>query len=112
MKFWELVSVCRSHPQVLKQSLQAQGETQLLQWVEQFDELVAQQQRSILDSQVAADVCRNVLTELPFQLHQGERYLWSVAREETAPIALVDVFDRYGGSIIEDVLEKGRATTC
>jgi len=112
VKFWELTSVCRSHPQVLKQSLQEQGEMQLLQWVGQLSALVDQQQRSILDSQVDADVCRRVLAALPFQLHQGECYLWSVARDETTPIALVDVFDRYGGSIIEDVLEKGRASIC
>ncbi len=109
MKFWELISVCRDQPERLKRVLQAHQETQLLEWIENINDIVSRQDRSVLDGVVDDFVCIAVLSEHAGVLYQATNYLRTYPIENEVELSFLEVFKKYGGSIIEETLEKGIA---
>ncbi|OQX01885.1 MAG: hypothetical protein BWK73_44580 [Thiothrix lacustris] len=109
MKFWELTSVCRDQPDLLKNMLQSCGEDQLLEWIREIDEIITRQDRIILDKEIDDDICLAVLSKHTGKLYQSTRYLRAYPMENKMELTFVDIFKKYGGSIIEETLEKGIA---
>ena len=110
MKFWELTSVCRDQPNLLESVLQSCGEHQLVEWTQKIDEIVTQQNRTILDKEINDGICLTVLSKHTGKLYQSTRYLRTYPVENEIELTFADVFKKYGGSIIEETLEKGIAT--
>ena len=108
MKFWELVSVCRAEPQLLQRLSASPAWADYLAWSADFDRLVQTQDRSKLDTQLPDEACRHVLAGSTATYYLSGGYL-RVARRDPSDqtMSSVDVFDRYGGSALEDVNEAG-----
>lgn len=109
MKFWELTSVFRDQPEVLKRVLQIRQETQLLEWIDNINNIVSLQDRSILDKTIDDSLCVAVLAEHNGMLYQSSKYLRTYPVDNEIQLSFVEVFKKYGGSLIEETLEKGIA---
>lgn len=109
MKFWELTSVFRDQPEVLKRVLKTRQETQLLEWIDDINNIISQQDRSILDRTIDDSLCVAILAEHNGMLYQSSKYLRTHPIENEIQLSFVEVFKKYGGSIIEETLEKGIA---
>jgi hypothetical protein len=108
MKFWELVSVCRSEPQVLQRLSENPAWADYLAWTADFDRLVDAQDRSKLDAVVPDDACRHVLAGSSKTYYLSDGYLRVTARDSADQILnSVDVFNTYGGGRLEEVQEAG-----
>ena len=109
MKFWELESVFRDQPEKLKHILKIHQEHQLLAWLSNIDDIVSKQNRSILDKVIDDSLCMVILSEHSGFLYQSDEYLRTYPIENEIQLTFVEVFKKYGGSIIEETLEKGIA---
>jgi len=107
MKFWELTSVFRDQPEILKEFLQVHQETQLLEWINNIGDIVSRQDRSILDRTINDSLCIAALSKHNGMLYQSSKYLRTYPVENEIQLSFVEVFKKYGGSIIEETLEKG-----
>ena len=108
MKFWELVSVCREEPELLQRLSGNPAWAQYLAWAADFDRLVQTQDRSTLDSEVSDDAARHVLAGSRATYFLSNGYLRTNRLDPgDQTMNSVDVFDRYGGSLLEDVNERG-----
>jgi hypothetical protein len=71
--------------------------------------LVNTQSRAELDSLVDYEFALAVLRELPEPLYLSSDHWLRARRHEHTdhPLSMSEAFERYGGEVIEDVLEKG-----
>ena len=108
MKFWELVSHCRDEPALLNRLADDPAWAAFLAWNQTFDQLVARQDRAKLDFELPDDACRHVLSNsgLRYEVSDGYVRTWH-SRSAGEEISALEVFDRYGGSFLEDVNEYG-----
>ena len=110
MKFWELVSVCRTEPELLDRLAAKPDWAGYLQWYRDFDRLVQQQDRAKLDAELPADAVLQVLSGSRTNYYQSEGF---VRAKQHGPddrvLSAVDVVTLYGGSFLEDVSEAGLA---
>jgi hypothetical protein len=109
MKFWELVSVCRSDKDILERMAEVPEGITFLNWYRDFGDLVRRQDRQKLDQELPDVVSRHVL-EANNVRYRVERGLIIRARSEPpGEFSAVEIFDRYGGSVLEEVQEYGSA---
>ena len=111
MKFWELNSVFREVPGLLKEFLcrpewfQPWGAA-----FERFDEVVNLQERDILDAFVPLELSRAIA--------RSDKRVWSVSRtghlrlgategSGDQVLSTLDVHEKFGGWVLEEVLEHG-----
>jgi hypothetical protein len=117
MRFWELVSAFRDWPDVLRDVLATDPwRRDYLALYERFNELVERQDRDILDAPVPLDLSREVSARCPqrFIFDPASRALRCTGPGEPSVADLVtmtalQIHDRFGGSVIEEVFEKGSA---
>ena len=112
MKFWELISAFRSEPVILDAFFSDHPNHEFSDHYASYDAIVTSQNRAILDSIVPYDlVCfvasRSTQTFLlsrdGMTLRSSNHALGGI------PISAIDVVNQFGGSIIEEVHEKGSA---
>ena len=114
MKFWELVSIFESYPDLLPVALIA---TEYKDWLTNFDKLVRNQDRLKLDHLMPDNVCRSALSSHPGRLklytdgHLRGYDLYAQGGDNLAftEMTYLEIYQKFGGSVIEDVLEKGSA---
>jgi len=112
MKFWQLVASFKNEDLIFVLSKP--------QWkkfktnFENYKEIVSQQNRDILDSEIPFDLVKEVCekSELKFYLYyDNRRYILRSYKLGTGKvleqITPFEVFLRFGGELIEETLEKG-----
>jgi hypothetical protein len=117
MRFWELMSAFRDWPDVLHAVLVSEPwQRDYLGLHARFNDLVGQQDRGVLDAPVPLALSREVAARCPqrFAYDPESRQLGlSVpgAPDAAGPVEMtaLEVHDQFGGSVIEEVFEKGRA---
>jgi len=79
-----------------------------LAWWRRDREIVDNQERDKLNHEMPDDACRHVLAALPNRYRISEGWLRPARPEVSEPTySAVEIFDRYGGSIMEDAEESG-----
>lgn len=109
MKFWELVSVCRERPNILDQVILAEKWPEFYEWYSNYNSLVREQDRKKLDTVIPDALAEEVLSKIPEVLYRSGDHLCSYPLGENSEVSYLEVYHKFGGSIIEEVLEKGSA---
>ena len=117
MRFWELTSAFREWPTMLREVLASpRWRDPYLSQYERLDELVNRQERGTLDALVPLELSREVAAKCPAQFIFDPTSLYvrqPLDGETVAPrfvvMSAVEVHDRFGGSTLEEVHEKGVA---
>jgi len=117
MQFWELVSAFRGWPDLLREVLASEPwRRDYFALHERYNQLVERQDRDVLDAPVPLELSREVATRCPqrFAFDPASRLLRCAWPDAPAAAHLVElsaseVHDRFGGSVIEEVFEKGSA---
>lgn len=110
MKFWELTSAFRSENNILEFIL---GKPQWKEYgdhFQNFSSLVKEQNRAILDQSVPDELIKEVcqMSKLKFYLYDTNlRSTKLFGDDNFQELSSLEVFLKYGGSCIEEVLEKG-----
>lgn len=111
MKFWQLVSIFRDNIRDLRTAASTSGRQDILSWLDQYHDHVANQNRTILDAALPDELTRKLLEvcDLRFTIENGRlRLICSAEHSESAKIIrATEVFDRFGGAAIEETLEFG-----
>ncbi|HEV7240290.1 MAG TPA: hypothetical protein VGQ36_13710 [Thermoanaerobaculia bacterium] len=111
MKFWELLSAFRSEGRNLESVLShPRWSDPYAKWLQEGARLVSEQRRDVLDSPVPTELSRAVAAKsaMTFRLFR-DGYLRG-SHSNGVPVeelTALEVHDRFGGSAIEEVLEKG-----
>jgi hypothetical protein len=110
MKFWELVSVCRSKPHLLDRLADRPDWSDYLDWYHDFDRLVRIQDRTKLNAEVPEEACVHVLTALHMPYYEADGHIRLRRHNRTdRVVTAVDIYRRFGGAYLEDVNEYGLA---
>ena len=109
MKFWELVSAFRSERNILDAVFAEQPENEFSTHYANFDALVASQNRDVLDAALPDDLVSPVATRSTqtFSLSADGLLRSAQYASDGQIISAIDVVNRFGGSVIEEVLERG-----
>ena len=114
MKFWELTSIFRTEPHILDTVLSNPQWLPFQSAYAQFSALVATQDRTILDAEVPAALARAVAsqTQLRFRYYPEMKLLRLFEpdffpEQASQELNALEVYERFGGSCMEEVLEKG-----
>jgi hypothetical protein len=119
MKLWEAVSAFRQFNQALAEVFGSErwrathGQSFL-----RFDEFVRTQDRRALDSYLPVELTREIAarcTGLQFSFSAESGYVRAAtsglaAERDAITMSALDVHDRFGGSVIEEVIEYGSAS--
>ena len=111
MRFWELFSIMRTEQDAHEHLLLDKRWSQYRQWNADMSRIVNEQDRKILDSIVPDELACAAMDLFPdrFQVRNG--YLHGCPKG-TAPsnsISAIEAYKRFGGTAIEDTLERGNA---
>ena len=114
MRFWELMSAFRDWPDLLREVLASEPwRGDYLGLHARYSELVARQDRGVLDAPVPLGLSREAAARCPqrFAYDPVSRQLRLAgpgASGAAGPVELtaLEVHDRFGGSVIEEVFEK------
>jgi hypothetical protein len=111
MRFWELVSVFGSTGHILREVLgRPEWAATYGAALEQFGDLVRRQDRRVLDAPVPVELSR-ALARLDHRTWSLDPEGWLRQRSTGVPgekvITTLDVHDRFGGAVLEEVLEFG-----
>jgi HEAT repeat protein len=118
MKFWELVSAFREESELVGEVLSRDRwrDPYLAWYATNFSELVRSGDRAILDALLPLELSREVAlaSKLRFALDEGTGLLRRAGEQGGDPssvceLSASEVHDRFGGWIIEEVLEYGSA---
>lgn len=110
MKFWELMSLCRSEPEVLDRLRDRPEWSEFDEWRRAYPELVDAQDRERLDFELPDELCRYVLSASITRYRLSEGYLHTTRSQVPGTeLSTLEAFDRYGGSFLEEVQERGMA---
>jgi hypothetical protein len=117
MRFWELVSAFRNWPDVVHEVLATEPWRRVyLGLLARYNELVDRQDRDVLDAPVPFGLSREVAARCPqrFAYDAASRQLRCAGAGEpgaAGPVEMsaLEVHERFGGSVIEEVFEKGSA---
>ena len=115
MKFWEVLSAFRDRQDVLQEVFSRdEWRDVYLESYTNWDELVRNQDRTILDAPVPVELSREIASRF------DERFVFDphtrILQSSTHPVvdsldglemSALEVHDRFGGSVIEEVLEYG-----
>ncbi|MBN1936693.1 MAG: hypothetical protein JW934_18680 [Anaerolineae bacterium] len=114
MKFWELTSAFRDRPDILVQVFSEPTWHKYLKWYRELDRLVAAQDRQVLDASIPLELSRQIAALYPVRFYfYTEMHLLREATIDRFPdvphieLTALQVHDRFGGSVIEEVFEKG-----
>lgn len=114
MKFWELTSTFRTEPHILDAVLSDPQWLPFQSAYTQFSTLVAAQDRTILDTEVSDALARAVASQSHLRFrYYPEMKLLRLLEPDFFPeqvnqeLNALEVYDRFGGSCMEEVLEKG-----
>jgi hypothetical protein len=108
MKFWQLVSVCREEPKILKKTLEDLQWNEYLELYNIFDDLVENQVRKKLDQIVPKELVIDVLKKYNKNMYISEGYLrLRPLGSQDMKITLIEAFYKYGGEYLEEVMERG-----
>ncbi|MEZ5960715.1 MAG: hypothetical protein R3C30_09880 [Hyphomonadaceae bacterium] len=115
MKLWQLSSLLRwggysiGHP-----SRDRPDWTHFEQWFLRIEQLVDSQDREKLDAELPDEFVRVVLTsvDIPFRVdHEGWVRGANRSDSKSECLSALEAFERFGGEILEDALEKGVSHT-
>ena len=114
MKFWELISAFRSEKQIIEAALAKPQWTGYKGQYDDFDQLVNNQNRKILDADIPFDLAYDICSksELVFWLNYRvvPNHLTCSKQnddEKLERILPAEILVRFGGAAIEDALEYG-----
>jgi hypothetical protein len=110
MKFWQLSALLRWGGYSVGNAARTPEWAHFEQWLLRVDHLVDTQDRKKLDAELPADFVRAVLSsiDMPFQVdHEGWVRVASRSDAQRECISALEAFDRFGGEVLEDALEKG-----
>src|SRR5436190_23824605 len=111
MKFWELISIFAEERKTLESLFRRPAWAQFAEVYRDYAKHVSNQNRNILDAKVPDDLCREALSlsSRKYVVFNGQlaadagKYFGANQEVLTA----VEAFDRFGGSALEEVCEKG-----
>lgn len=108
MKFWELRSICRDKPKTLKKVFSQKKWRMYAEWNNDIAQLVQTQDREKLDAILPDELVEQVLNKHPgvLYLYGGHLRSYRFNRNEHK-ISYLKAFQKYGGTAVEDTLEKG-----
>jgi hypothetical protein len=110
MKFWELMAVCQEEPELLARLADRPEWGQYLDWWRREDSLINNQERDKLDRELPDELCRHILAPSSARYRISNGHLQRVPANSAEPTySAVEIYDRYGGSVLEEVKEKGSA---
>lgn len=116
MKFWELTSAFRSETENLKTVLEKPVWTKYKSYFDNLDSLVKKQDREILDEEIPFDLAYEVcqLSKIKFWLYyKRQPHLLTSSKQGTdepfEEVSALDILTRFGGSYIEETLERSIA---
>lgn len=114
MKLWELLSIFRTESHILNAVFSAPQWQQFQTAYTQFSALIATQNRTMLDAEVPDALARAVASQsqLCFRYYPEMKLLRLVEpdffpEQVSQELNALEVHDRFGGSCMEEVLEKG-----
>lgn len=110
MKFWELTSAFRSERDILEFILGKPQWKEFNNHFKNFTSLVKEQNRTILDQQLPYELIKEVcqISKLKFYLYGTNLRSTKIFGDDNfEELSSLEVFLRYGGECIEEVLEKG-----
>ena len=110
MKFWELTSIMRTQREDLENLLQDQKWSQYRGWYADMSRIVDEQDRTVLDSIVPDDLALAALARFSdrFQVQNG--YLYGCPKDDASvSLSALESYIRFGGTAIEETLERGSA---
>ena len=111
MKFWELVSAFRSERSILEAVFAEQPDHEFSAHFSNFSELVHTQNRAVLDSIVPNELVFLVAARSMQSFSLSENGTLRLARSamDGQILSALDVVERFGGSVIEEIHERGSA---
>lgn len=118
MKFWEAISAFRDDPEALDRVLGSdRWRSEYYKLYSHFDEHVREQRRDVMDMLLPLELTR----EIAANCHK-KRFWYDPSRQELRvaeegilipgkyiEMTALEVYDRFGGSMIEEVCEYGSA---
>lgn len=108
MKFWQLVSLLRHHPEALESTLSNPEWCEYGRWYEDFDAIVTAQDRDKLDAPLPGPLVEQSLGAVSVEVFRGDGNLFSARRQESdAALSILQAYELYGGAKLEDVFEHG-----
>jgi hypothetical protein len=108
MKFWELVSYCRAEPALLYRLADDPAWAGFYAWSQNFDQIVAQQDRAKLDVELPDDLCRHVLAASRKRYTLSRGYLRAAPSSQPGQqFSAIEAYERCGGGFLEEVNEAG-----
>lgn len=110
MKFWQLVSILRGHPDALTSAFKDIKWPEYAEWYSRFDVILENQEREKLDTTLPDDLVYSALKISKLLMYRSENTLLSSKRSPNDRAVPVEVaYAKFGGSVIEDVFERGSA---
>lgn len=110
MKFWELTSILRDEPDLLKKALLDYPDQRYADWFGDMQNVVSQQQREKLDAVMPNELCEAALKSHKGKLYKtGSQVRTNRTNPSEAEVSYFEVFRMFGGDFLEEVLEKGSA---
>ncbi len=114
MKFWEVLSAFRSREDILRDVFSREEWRDVyLELYTNSAQLIRDQERSILDAPVPVELSREIASKFDerFVFDPRTRILQSshplTASPDGLKMSALEVHDRFGGWVIEEVLESG-----
>lgn len=114
MKLWELISTFRSEPHILDAVLSDPQWLPFQTAYTQFSTLIATQNRTMLDAEVPDALAQAVASQsrLCFRHYPAMKLLRLLEpdffpEQVSQELNALEVYERFGGSCMEEVLEKG-----
>jgi hypothetical protein len=108
MKFWELVSVTREEPELMDRLLDNPDWHGYHSWYTNYGQLVRRQDRQKLDSELPDDISRHILTASRAKYYLSDGFIRTRPHgSSNAVMSAAEIYERYGGSLLEDVQEAG-----
>jgi hypothetical protein len=121
MTCWEVLSGFRDYPEIVRSVLtSAKWKSEYSEHLEDFQRLVSAQDREVLDRLVPLELTREICKQLPnaYVLSPDSKNLREYRPGSTgyakqaglAKLTALEVHDRYGPAVLEEVQEYGSAT--
>jgi len=109
MKFWELTSIFRDDPMTLEQVLQNPRWNAYLGCLRNLPQHVNDQDRQTLDAVLPTELEKDAMQRCKLRFQIRDDFLirspGPIADQDS--LTATDVYSRFGGSAIEEVLEYG-----
>lgn len=106
MKFWEMESFFRGEKELLERVLRKPQWSDYLGRHRAFTYHVQNQHREILDESIPDELARELMQECKSRFVVGNDHL-RLATSESDTLSALETYNRFGGTAMEDVLEKG-----